>query len=218
MKLLLIEDDGELGDALRGLLISNGYAVTWVRSAETAQDFLGSEPFDLLLIDIVLPRLSGLDLLRWVRGRNGEVPVLMLTARDSISDRVSGLDSGADDYLAKPFATEELLSRIRALLRRRSAQKASVWQVGALVIDTARRSVTLRGQPVAVSPREYELLLRMARRPGEVLTRRQLAIGSDAEYGADSNAVDVHIYSLRRKLGNDAIGTVRGVGYVLENG
>jgi DNA-binding response OmpR family regulator len=217
MKLLLTEDDQQLGEALQAILIANGYAVTWVRSAEDAQRFIDSEHFDLLLIDIVLPRMSGLDLLRWTRHRATESAIMMLTARDAVFDRVLGLDAGADDYLPKPFATEELLSRLRALLRRRISQKSSIWQVGALTIDTARRSVTIDGIAVNLSQREYELLWRLASNPGQVLTRRQLASGSEAEYGADSNAIDVHIYSLRKKLGNELIGTVRGVGYVLEN-
>lgn len=218
MKLLLTEDDAQLGEALQAILVSNGYLVTWVRSAEDAQRFIQGEDFDLMLIDIVLPRMSGLDLLRWTRARSTQSAVMMLTARDSVLDRVLGLDSGADDYLPKPFATEELLSRIRALLRRRSAQKSSIWQVGALIIDTARRRVSIDSIAVNLSQREYDLLWRLASNPGQVLTRRQLASGSEAEYGVDSNAVDVHIYSLRKKLGNDVIGTVRGVGYVLEDG
>ena len=218
MKLLLPEDDAQLGEALQAILTAHGYVVTWVRSAEDAQRFIQSENFDLLLIDIVLPRMSGLDLLRWTRDRATESAIMMLTARDSVCDRVLGLDAGADDYLPKPFATDELLSRIRALLRRRSSQKSSVWQVGPLTIETARRRVTLDGITVNLSQREYELLWRLASNPGQVLTRRQLASGSEAEYGMESNAIDVHIYSLRKKLGNELIGTVRGVGYVLENG
>jgi DNA-binding response OmpR family regulator len=217
MKLLLTEDDAQLGEALQAILVTNGYAVTWVRSAEDAQRFIASEDFDLMLIDIVLPRMSGLDLLLWTRNRTTDSAVMMLTARDSVLDRVLGLDSGADDYLPKPFSTDELLSRIRALLRRRSSQKSSMWQVGALTIDTARRRVTINGNAVNLSHREYELLWRLAGNPGQVLTRRQLASGSEAEYASESNAVDVHIYSLRKKLGNDLIGTVRGVGYVLED-
>jgi len=217
MKLLLTEDDEQLGEALQAILSANGYVVTWVRCAEDAQRFIQGEVFDLLLIDIVLPRMSGLDLLRWTRDRATESAVMMLTARDSVFDRVLGLDAGADDYLPKPFATDELLSRIQALLRRRGSQKSSVWQVGPLTIETARRRVSMDGNVVNLSQREYDLLWRLASNPGQVLTRRQLASGSDAEYGVDSNAVDVHIYSLRKKLGNDLIGTVRGVGYVLEN-
>jgi len=127
MKLLLTEDDEQLGEALQAILSANGYVVTWVRCAEDAQRFIQGEVFDLLLIDIVLPRMSGLELLRWSRDRAMESAVMMLTARDSVFDRVLGLDSGADDYLPKPFATDELLSRIRALLRRRSSQKSAVW-------------------------------------------------------------------------------------------
>jgi DNA-binding response OmpR family regulator len=217
MKLLLTEDDAQLGEALQAILLANGYAVTWVRSAEDAQRFIQGENFDLLLIDIVLPRMSGLELLRWTRDRAMESAVMMLTARDSVFDRVLGLDSGADDYLPKPFATDELLSRIRALLRRRSSQKSAVWQVGPLTIETARRRVMIDGNVVNLSQREYDLLWRLASNPGQVLTRRQLASGSESEHDVDSNAIDVHIYSLRKKLGNDLIGTVRGVGYVLEN-
>jgi DNA-binding response OmpR family regulator len=218
MKLLLTEDDVQLGEALQAILVFHGYVVTWVRSAEDAQRFIESEPFDLMLIDIVLPRMSGLDLLRWTRDRATESAVMILTARDAVLDRVLGLDSGADDYLPKPFATDELLSRIRALLRRRSSQKSSVWQVGPLTIETARRRVMIHGNVVNLSQREYDLLWRLASNPGQVLTRRQLASGSEAEYGVDSNAVDVHVYSLRKKLGLGVIGTVRGVGYVLEEG
>lgn len=216
MKILLVEDDQQLGQALHSVLSVNGYAVTWVRSAEDAQRFISSEVFELLLLDIVLPGISGLELLEWVREIECESSVMMLTARDSISDRVAGLDGGADDYLPKPFAMEELLSRCRVLLRRKGHQKSAVWTIGKLRINTSSRQVTLADAPINVSPREFDLLLRLAMTPGQVLTRAQLAIGSNAENTMESNAVDVHIYSLRKKLGADVIGTVRGVGYILE--
>lgn len=216
MKLLLVEDDQQLGDALRTVLAAQTYAVTWVRSAEDAQRFIASEDFDLLLFDIVLPRLSGLELLKWVRNRGCGSPIMMLTARDSVIDRVLGLDGGADDYLPKPFAMEELLSRCRVLLRRNGQQRAAVWNIGRLSIDTASRQVTMSELPVALSPREFDLLLRLAMSPGQVMTRAQLGRGSNAEDMLESNAVDVHIYSLRKKLGGQVIGTVRGVGYILE--
>ena len=216
MKLLLVEDDQQLGDALRTILAAQAYAVTWVRSAEDAQRFIESEDFDLLLFDIVLPKLSGLELLKWSRNRGCESPILMLTARDSVIDRVLGLDGGADDYLPKPFAMEELLSRCRVLLRRNGQQRAAVWNIGRLRINTASRQVAMSDLPVSLSPREFDLLLRLALSPGQVMTRAQLGRGSNAEDMLESNAVDVHIYSLRKKLGGQVIGTVRGVGYILE--
>jgi two-component system, OmpR family, response regulator QseB len=216
MKLLLTEDDQSLGSALHGTLASEGYAVTWVRTAEDAWRFVQAESFDILLIDIVLPKASGLDLLRWVRARADDTPVLMLTARDSVIDRVLGLDSGADDYLPKPFSVSELLSRLRVLLRRRSGQVTAVWRVGDLVIDTVRRRVSISELAVSLSQREYEILLRMAKNPGHVFTRRQLSVGSEAIDTSESNAVDVHVHSLRRKICAKRITTVRGVGYLLE--
>jgi DNA-binding response OmpR family regulator len=216
MKVLLVEDDVQVGQALQHVLSGHAYAVTWVRSAEDAKRFLSAEEFDMLLFDIVLPGESGLTLLSWARVQSIDSPILMLTARDGVTDRVVGLDSGADDYLAKPFALDELLSRMRALLRRRSPQKSAIWTVGDVAIDTARRQVSVRQQPIALSKREYDLLMKLATTPGKVITRVQLARGSDAEDVAESNAVDVHIYSLRKKLGVDKISTVRGIGYVLE--
>jgi DNA-binding response OmpR family regulator len=216
MKLLLVEDDQQLGDALRTILAAHAYSVTWVRTAEDAQRFIQSESFDLLLFDIVLPNMSGLELLNWARRRGCDAPIMMLTARDSVVDRVLGLDGGADDYLPKPFAMEEFLSRCRVLLRRNGQQRAAVWTIGRLCINTANRQVTVSGLQVSLSPREFDLLLRLAMSPGQVMTRSQLARGSNAEDTIESNAVDVHIYSLRKKLGGQMIGTVRGVGYILE--
>lgn len=216
-QLLLVEDDVPLGQALHDVLRAQPYASTWVRTGEAARRFLADESFDILLLDIVLPGESGLDLLRWLRGQHNLVPVMILTARDAITDRVLGLDSGADDYLPKPFAIEELLSRIRSLLRRRTEQRTALWHVGALAIDTARRRVQRNAVPIALSRREYDVLLLLAARPGVVLTRQELARGSNAEDLLDSNAVDVQVHGLRKKLAADVVGTVRGVGYFLES-
>ena len=216
MKLLLVEDDQPLGDALRTVLSANGCMVTWVRTGEDAQRFIRSEDFDLLLFDIVLPNLSGLALLTWTRTLRCESPIMMLTARDSVVDRVLGLDGGADDYLPKPFAMEELLSRCRVLLRRNGDQRAAVWRIGRLQITTASRQVTVSDIAVALSPREFDLLVRLAMSPGTVMTRAQLSRGSNAEDSLEGNAVDVHVHTLRRKLRGNNITTVRGVGYLLE--
>lgn len=216
MNLLLIEDDVPFGRALHEVLLSQQYRSTWVRDAPSARRFLASEPFDLALLDIVLPGESGLELLRWLRAEGKELPVMMLTARDAVTDRVLGLDSGADDYLPKPFAMEECLSRIRSLLRRRGEQRAALWRVGDLSIDTVGRRVEREGVFIPLTPREFNLLLALAARPGKVMTRAELARGSDAKDPQDSNAVDVQIHSLRKKLGAGSIGTLRGVGYFLE--
>ena len=216
MKILLVEDDHPLGEALRTVLLAQFYEITWVRTAEDAQRFMASEEFDLHLFDIVLPKLSGLELLAWARQRGCDAPIMLLTARDSVIDRVLGLDDGADDYLPKPFAMEELLSRCRVLLRRNGQQRAAVWTIGRLCIHTGNRRVSVAGAAVNLSPREFDLLMRLAKSPGEVITRAQLARGSQAKDDIESNAVDVHISSLRKKLGGQMIGTVRGVGYLLE--
>lgn len=217
MKVLLVEDDLSLGSSLARVLREEGLPVLWVRSCAEARQFLGSESFDLVLLDIVLPDGSGLDVLAGLRGGQVDVPVMMLTARDSVSDRVTGLDAGADDYLPKPFAMEELLSRIRVLLRRRGKQLSALWSVGTLSIDTARRKVAVGDQPVSLSSREYGILAVLAADPGRVMTRLEIESSLSLTDGAESNTLDVHIYNLRRKIGADRISTVRGVGYALES-
>jgi DNA-binding response OmpR family regulator len=217
MNLLLVEDDVPLGGSLQRLLSGAGYDTTWVRTAADAKRFLTSEQFNLLLLDIVLPDESGLVVLQWLREERLPVPTIMLTARDSVSDRVSGLDGGADDYLPKPFAVSELLSRIRALLRRQGNQRAAIWTVGTIEIDTARRKVSVDGIDTVFSKREFELLCALAAEPGKVITRALLERTSPTADDSASNALDVHIYNLRKKLGNNRIETVRGVGYALES-
>ena len=216
VNLLLVEDDLHFGRALHEVLLAQQYRNTWVRDALAARRFLDSESFDLALLDIVLPGESGLDLLMWMRASGKSLPVMMLTARDAVTDRVLGLDSGADDYLPKPFAMEEFLSRVRSLLRRRGEQRAATWLVGDLSIDTVDRRVSRNGVSILLTPREFALLLALAARPGKVMTRAELARGSEAQSPEEGNAVDVQIHSLRKKLGPHSIGTLRGVGYFLE--
>jgi DNA-binding response OmpR family regulator len=216
MKTLLVEDDVPLGSSLQEALGKAGYRTTWVRRAEDAKRFLTTEEFDLVLLDIVLPGESGFDLLGWIRERELRTPVVMLTARDAISDRVRGLDGGADDYLPKPFAIDELFSRIRAVTRRLGVQRSAHWRIGKLTIDTAGRRVCVAERDIVLSQREFDVLLVLASEPGRVFTRFQIERSSLAQGLADSNTVDVHIHNLRKKLGNEYIGTVRGVGYLLE--
>ncbi len=216
MTILLIEDDLPLGTSLQRVLADAGHSVVWLRTAAAAKRFLDQQSFELALLDVMLPDDSGLAVLRWLRARGDATPVLMLTARDSVSDRVEGLDSGADDYLPKPFAIEELLSRIRVLQRRQHQQLSAVWSLGSLQIDTARRRVRLNELDVPLSAREYDLLLALAGHPGKVMTRTQIEQAAAITETTDSNTLDVHIYNLRKKLGSQMIGTVRGVGYVLE--
>lgn len=217
MKLLLVEDDVPLGKSLRSVLAEQGHVVVWLRLAFDAQQHLQTESFDMLLLDIGLPDGSGLDLLAAIRSRGNTLPVMMLTARDAVSDRVAGLDGGADDYLPKPFAIEELLSRIRVLQRRSRGQLSAHWQVGELSIDTSRRRVQINHKEVALSAREYDILITLAADPGKVMTRSQIERSLKLIEGGESNTLDVHIFNLRKKLGATRIATVRGVGYVLES-
>jgi DNA-binding response OmpR family regulator len=216
MTLFLLEDDLPLGSSLQQVLREAGYPTVWVRTAADAKRFLSSEGFDLLLLDIVLPDGSGLDVLYWARSKAILTATMMLTARDSVSDRVNGLDGGADDYLPKPFAVPELLSRVRALLRRQGSQRSAVWQLGRIEVDTAKRRVRLDGNDIVLSRREFDLLCVLAQDPGKVITRAQLEKSSAVGDETDSNALDVHVHNLRRKLGATAIETVRGVGYALD--
>jgi DNA-binding response OmpR family regulator len=216
MSVLLVEDDLPLGSSLQRVLTGAGHATVWLRNGGDAKAFLLDTAFELVLLDVVLPDISGLDVLRWMRARGDTTAVMMLTARDAVSDRVAGLDGGADDYLPKPFAMEELLSRVRALLRRHRQQLNELWRVGAVEIDTARRRVHLNGAEVTLSAREFDILLAMAASAGKVMTRAQIERAAAVSASAESNVLDVHIHNLRKKLGSQLISTVRGVGYVLE--
>lgn len=216
MRVLVVEDDPLLGDALRVGLTQAGFTADWVRDGRAGLVAASSEPFAAVVLDLGLPELSGLDLLRRLRAARDAVPVLILTARDAIADRIAGLDAGADDYLVKPVDLGELAARLRALVRRSAGQAAPVLEVGPLRIDPAAHAVAFRGRPVDLSAREFALLHELARAAGRVLSKEQLA---ERVYGwgeeVESNAVEVHVHHLRRKLAPEAIVTVRGVGYLV---
>jgi len=217
MRLLLIEDDDILGEGLRDYLRAEGHAVDWFRDLRQAEAARG-EPFDAWLLDWQLPDGSGLDWLRTRRARGETTPALMLTARDRLSDRVTSLDGGADDYLIKPFAPEELAARLRAVCRRSAGSADARVRVGPVLIDLQARSVTRDGQRVDLTAREWALLEALALRNGRIVQKAELerlVHGFDSEI--TSNALEVHISSLRKKLGRDLIGTVRGLGYRLDD-
>lgn len=217
MRILLVEDDPQLGDGLTVGLRQAGFAVDWVKDGSAADHALKSEAFDLAVLDLGLPRLSGMELLKRLRGRGQDLPVLILTARDATAEKIAGLDSGADDYLVKPVDLDELAARIRALARRAGGRAAPVLHHGGLTLDPAARRVSLAGAPVDLSAREFAVLQTLLENAGRVMTRAQL---EGAIYGwkdePDSNALEVHIHHLRRKLGADFVKTLRGVGYIVE--
>ena len=216
MRLLLVEDDAMIGTAAQQGLRQEGHAVDWVRDGREAELAAQNGVYDLVLLDLGLPRKDGLAVLRTMRGRGNRVPVVIITARDAVSDRIAGLDAGADDYLVKPFDLDELAARVRAVLRRHSGRAAAILHAGELEIDTAARQVRWKGRDVALSAREYALLEALADRPGAFLTRSQL---EERLYGWEeeiaSNAVEVHVHALRRKLDPSIIRNVRGMGYSL---
>ncbi|NIE76462.1 response regulator [Pantoea sp. Ap-967] len=218
MRVLLVEDDKALAQGIRVALRGEGYTLDWLADGLEAGHALDSERFDLVLLDLGLPRKDGLSLLRALRSKaQGDVPVLVLTARDATGDRIQGLDSGADDYLVKPFDVDELKARIRALLRRSQGRAQPLLEHAGVSLDPARRKVHFRGNPVALTPMEFQLLHQLLARPGAVLTRERLA---EALYGwqesGPGNTLEVLIHNLRRKLDNTLIRTVRGVGYLIE--
>src|SRR5574343_777645 len=216
MRILLVDDDPELGDGLTVGLRQLGFAVDWLRDGTAADQALQSESFDLVVLDLGLPRLAGMDVLNRARARGQTMPILILTARDATGDKVSGLDAGADDYLVKPIDLDELTARIRALTRRSAGRAAPLLVHGDLSLDPAAHRVTLAGQAVELSRREFSLLQMLLENAGRVLTRTQL---EQSLYGwrdePDSNALEVHIHHLRKKLGSDLIRTLRGVGYTI---
>ena len=216
MRILLVEDDPQLGDGLTVGLRQAGFAVDWVKDGNAADHALHAESFDLVVLDLGLPRLSGMEVLSRARQRGQAMPILILTARDATGDKVSGLDAGADDYLVKPIDLDELTARLRALARRSAGRAAPLLSHGDLALDPAAHVVTLAGQPVELSSREFSLLQMLLENTGRVLSRTQL---EQSLYGwrdePDSNALEVHIHHLRKKLGSDLIRTLRGVGYTI---
>ncbi len=218
MKILLVEDDSMLGESLRRGLTGGGHAVDWLRDGALAEATLQTQNFDIVLLDLTLPNCDGLSILRQLRERRQTVPVIILTARGDIADRVAGLDLGADDYLAKPFALAELEARIRALCRRASSQTDTMLQCGELQLNPATKEVRFRGELVILASREYQILAVLIRRPGAILSKAQLTEQIyDWNTEIDSNAVEVHIHRLRQKLVPELIRTVRGLGYQLVN-
>jgi len=216
MRLLLVEDDSMIGAAAQEGLRREGHTVDWVRTGREAEAAVAGGDHDLVLLDLGLPGRDGLSILKAWRARGVGVPVVIVTARDAVTDRIAGLDAGADDYLVKPFDLDELSARVRAVLRRRSGRSDAVIRVRELEIDTTSKRVRWEGEDVALSAREYALLEALADRPGAYLTRAQL---EERLYGWDeeiaSNAVEVHIHALRRKLDPELIRNVRGLGYTL---
>ncbi len=216
MRLLLAEDDRLLGDGIRAGLGQEGFTVDWVEDGEAALQALKSDHFELVVLDLGLPRLPGLKVLQRMRRQGNDTPVLILTARDAVADRVAGLDAGADDYLVKPFDLDELSARLRALLRRRGGRASPLIECGELTLDPAAHTLTRAGRPVELSPREFALLRLMLEHPGQVFSRPRL---EEALYGweteVESNALEVHIHHLRKKLGAERIRTIRGVGYMV---
>jgi DNA-binding response OmpR family regulator len=214
MRLLLVEDDAMIGESLREALRRQGFAADWVRDGRAADAVLASERFDAVLLDLGLPQRGGLEVLKAMRARGNATPVLVLTARDTLIDKVAGLDAGADDYLVKPFEFDELLARLRALVRRGAGRASATLAVADLQLDPATREVSRGGRAVLLSAREFALLQVLMERPGAIVSRAQL---EDRLYGwgeeLESNAISVYVHQLRRKLGDDLLHTVRGVGY-----
>ena len=215
MKLLLVEDDPLLGDGLHAALGKAGFAVTWVRDGKAALDTLKGNEFAVMVLDIGLPVMNGMEVLQELRARGNTLPVLILTARDTTRDKVLGLDRGADDYLVKTADMEELIARLRALVRR-SGRGGGPLCAGDLTLDLMSRTVTRNGKTVAISGREFDVLRTLMEGAARILTRGQLETSLYGwSHSVDSNAVEVHIHNLRLKLGADCIKTVRGVGYTI---
>ena len=214
MRLLLVEDDAMIGRAMGEGLREAGFTVDWVTDGAAAELALANGVYGLAVLDLGLPAKDGMTVLRELRARRDPLPVLIVTARDAVADRIEGLNAGADDYVLKPFDLDELVARVRALLRRPAGGAMPVLQCGGITLDSVRREVRRNGQEIQLSAREFALLEALMLRPGAVLSREQL---EDAVYGwgeeVGSNAVEVHLHNLRRKLGPECIRNVRGVGY-----
>jgi two-component system, OmpR family, response regulator QseB len=217
MRLLLVEDDPLIGDGIRAGLRQEDYSVDWFTEARTAEMALQTEQYDLMILDLGLPDKSGLEILKHLRTKASDLPVLILTARDAVSDRVAGLDSGADDYMLKPFDLDELSARLRALLRRSSGRASSEIVHGDITLDPAAHSVSKDGTTIDISPREYAVLHLLLSNTGKVMSRSRLEEGLYSWDGeVESNAIEVYVHHLRKKLGAELIRTIRGVGYIID--
>jgi two-component system response regulator QseB len=216
MRILLVEDDVLIGDGIKTGLSKMGFNVDWFTEGREGKEALYSAPYDAAILDLTLPGMDGRDILRDWRGRGKREPVLILTARDALAERVEGLRLGADDYLCKPFALIEVAARLEALVRRASGQASSELRHGRLALDPGSRIASLGGEPLPLKPKELALLELLMRNAGRVLPRKLI---EEKLYGWDeevsSNAVEVHVHHLRRKLGSEAIRTVHGIGYTL---
>ena len=214
MRILLIEDDTMIGRAVDHGLSQSGFAVDWVTDGRAAELALANAVYDLAILDLGLPKKDGMAILAALRGGGNSMPVLIASARDTVRDRIAGLEAGADDYVLKPFDLDELLARVRALLRRHAGSGSPLLCCGSLVLDPLRKRVTKNGDTVELSAREFAVLEALMQRPGSVLSREKL---EESVYGwgneVGSNAIEVHLHHLRRKLGPGLIGNVRGVGY-----
>jgi DNA-binding response OmpR family regulator len=216
MRLLLVEDDPMIGETVLDLLRDDGYAVDWVRDGAMAETAALDQDYDLILLDLGLPRKDGLDVLRELRTRKCRSPILIASARDAVQQRIAGLDAGADDYIVKPYDLDELLARIRALIRRAAGRAESVYEHGNVRINTNTKEVTVENEPVTISAREWAVLEALLARPGLILSRAQIEEKLFAwKDEISSNAVEVYIHGLRKKLGADLIQTVRGMGYLI---
>jgi len=216
MRILLVEDDELLGDGIVTGLQQEGHAVDWIKDGKTAAMTIPHEEFDAVLLDLGLPRMDGVEVIKVVRKEGVSTPIMILTARDAIEDRVAGLDAGADDYITKPFDLNEVLARLRALTRRSSGRATPVIEHGNITLDPAAREVIFKGSPVKLSRREFSLLHALLQNRGRVISRNQII---ETLYGwdedIDSNALEVHIHHLRKKFGSDVIRTIRGIGYMV---
>ncbi|HEV2221294.1 MAG TPA: response regulator [Casimicrobiaceae bacterium] len=216
MRLLLVEDDLMIGEVVLETLRSEGFAVDWVKDGALADAAVLAHAYDLVVLDLGLPKKDGLEVLRSMRARKQRVPVLIATARDAVEQRIAGLDAGADDYVVKPYDIDELLARIRAQLRRASGRAEPVYEYGNVTINPATKEVTVDGAPVILSAREWAVLEPLLARPGLILSRAQLEEKLFSwKDDVSSNAVEVYIHGLRRKLGSKLIQNVRGVGYLV---
>lgn len=217
MRILIVEDDTLLGDGIRTGLTQNGYAVDWVEDGQAAETALMTNEYELMVLDLGLPKKSGLEVLQGIRKGENDLPIIILTAQDTIEDRIKGLDSGADDYLTKPFDLDELNARIRALLRRRGGRTTPVIEHGSLIVDPASHTVTKDDKTVDISPREFTILTLLLENRAKVMSRSRLEEGLYAwNDEVESNTVEVHIHHLRKKLGAELIRTIRGVGYIID--
>ncbi|UTM58215.1 response regulator [Photobacterium sp. CCB-ST2H9] len=218
MRILLIEDDVMLGESMVASLSRRGYTVDWLQRGQGVEHALKTEDFLAVILDLTLPDIDGLQVLRHIRRAGHQVPVMILTARDGIDDRVKGLDGGADDYLVKPFALEELLARLRVMIRRLSGSTETEIQLGDLTLSLDNNSVSFQGKPVKLTRNEFKILSTLVAQAGRVLSKDRL---QQALHGwddtASDNAIEVHIHNLRKKLGSTLIKNIRGVGYIIDN-